>query len=92
MARFTNHRKQFYIVCVLLGLVLFSMWAWPVRKRAWLGENDFLQLYAGGRLVGTPELYDYKAHERIHMEVTEQHTYYPSIYFTRLPYYALLAL
>jgi hypothetical protein len=85
-----HNRLLFNTVCVALGLALFAMWAWPVRKRAWLGENDFLQLYAGARLVGTPELYDIKAHERIHMEVTEEHTYYPSIYFTRLPYYALL--
>lgn len=73
-----------------MGLLMFAMWAWPIRKRAVSGENDFLQLYAGARLVGTPELYDYKAHERIHVEVTEAHTYYPSIYFTRLPYYALI--
>ncbi len=85
-----NQARLFNVVCIALGLTLFAMWAWPVRKRAWLGENDFLQLYAGARLVGTPELYDIKAHERIHMEVTEAHTYYPSIYFTRLPYYALL--
>lgn len=73
-----------------MGLLLFAMWAWPIRKRAVSGENDFLQLYAGARLVGTPQLYDYKAHEQIHIEVTEAHTYYPSIYFTRLPYYALI--
>jgi hypothetical protein len=84
-----SFRAFFNAGCIVMGLLLFAMWAWPVRKRAISGENDFLQLYAGGRLVGTPELYDYKAHERIHVEVSETHTYYPSIYFTRLPFYAL---
>ncbi len=90
MERIDSRRTAAYAITIFCGLLLFAMWAWPVRKRAVLGENDFLQLYAGARLVGTPELYDIKAHERIHMEVTEAHTYYPSIYFTRLPYYALL--
>lgn len=59
-------------------------------KRAVTGENDFLQLYAGARHVGTPELYDIEASKRVHKEVTGSEKYYPSIYYTRLPFYALL--
>ena len=82
-------RWLFNSISIAIGLVLFAVWGYPLRQRAWSGENDFLQLYAGARLVGTPELYDVEASKRIHREVTAGHTYYPSVYYTRLPYYAL---
>jgi len=58
-------------------------------KRAVTGENDFLQLYAGARHVFTPLLYDIEASKQVHYEVTGGGKYYPSIYYTRLPFYAL---
>ncbi len=78
----------FRILTLAMGAVLFLTWAWPLRERALAGRNDFLQLYAGARLVGTPELYSIEASKRIHREVTG--TWYPSVYYTRLPFYALM--
>jgi hypothetical protein len=70
-----------------LGAVLFAFLGAPLYERWSTGKNDFLQLYAGARLVGTPELYDIEASKRIHLELTG--TWYPSVYWTRLPWYAL---
>ncbi len=78
----------FYALSIVIGGVLFFTWAWPLRERAVSGKNDFLQLYAGARLVGTPDLYSIEASRRIHREITG--TYYPSVYYTRLPFYAWL--
>jgi hypothetical protein len=75
-------------ISLVLGAVLFAFLGTPLYERWSTGKNDFLQLYAGARLVGTPELYDIEASKRIHVEVTG--TWYPSVYWTRLPWYALV--
>ncbi|MGH9672982.1 MAG: glycosyltransferase family 87 protein [Bryobacteraceae bacterium] len=80
--------KAFYLLTLLVAVCLFLIWAWPLADRAFSGKNDFLQLYAGARLVGTPRLYDIEASKEIHREITG--TYYVSVYFTRLPWYGLV--
>lgn len=84
-----NVRRHIYLVA-LLGLVLLLGWGYPLRERALSGENDFLQLYAGARLVGTAELYEPEASYRIFREVTRAGAEFPGIYYTRPPFYALL--
>jgi hypothetical protein len=79
--------RWYFVLSLIVALSLFAMWAWPLRERALTGRNDFLQLYAGARLAGTPRLYDIEASKEIHREVSG--TYYVSVYFTRLPWYAL---
>jgi len=76
------------ILTVAVGLVLFLTWAYPLRERALSGHNDFLQLYAGATLVGTPELYSIEASKSVHRRLTG--TWYPSVYYTRLPFYAAM--
>lgn len=66
-------------------LLLCSVPAWEQTLR---GENDFLQLYAGARLVGTPDLYSEQATIRIHGEAVGG--YIPGIYYSRPPFYAVL--
>lgn len=83
-----NRLRRTYLVSALLGLTLVLVWGRPLRERALAGENDFLQLYAGARLVGTPGLYQPEASYRIEREVTGGHNYYPGIYYIRLPWYA----
>lgn len=59
----------------------------PVRARpAATGANDFLNLYAGGTLAGTPNLYD-QASVRTEELRARGLAWFP---FLRLPYYALL--
>ena len=56
------------------------------RGRILNGENDFLQMYGGARLVGTGELYSAEAMLNIHEEVTGK--VYPSILYVRPPFLA----
>jgi len=79
-----------YGLPALLGLTLLLAWGYPLRERMLSGENDFLQLYAGARLVGTPQLYDPEASYQITRQLTASGAHYPGIYYTRLPYYAWL--
>src|SRR5579862_556191 len=52
------------------------------------GQNDYLQLYAGARLVGTPQLYDLRKISRVQMESAG--FYGESLGFNRAPFYAVL--
>lgn len=79
-----------YGLPALLGLTLLLAWGYPLRERMLSGENDFLQLYAGARLVGTPQLYEPEASYQVTREVTPSGAHYPGIYYTRLPFYAWL--
>lgn len=76
------------ILTVALGVVLFLTWGWPLRERFLNGENDFLQLYAGATLVGTPDLYSIEASKAVHRRLTG--TWFPAVYYTRPPFYAAM--
>lgn len=76
------------LLCALLALVLFTVWAYPVHERALSGANDYLQLYAGSKLVGTPQLYSPEAAMQIHREAVGQA--YSGVYYSRPPFYAFL--
>ncbi len=81
-------RRNGLIGCTLLGLAMLGIWGYQFRGRILHGENDFLQLYAGARLAGTPLLYDISANQRIQLEVRNIHV--EGVYYTRLPFYAWL--
>lgn len=53
---------------------------------AWQGRNDFLGLYAGARLVGSPNLYDHDAVRDVHLQAVGATGEIP---FVRPPCYAL---
>lgn len=86
--RYTRHTSPSHhsrLIILLLGTALvleLGAVAWLVRC------PDFLGFYAGGRLVGTPDLYDADAVR--HVQSQASGTYGESLRFTRLPYYALL--
>ncbi len=64
------------------------LWLWsPVRFEILHGINDFENLYAGARLIGTPGQYDPAAYRDLQMAAAG-HTN-PSWLFTRLPAFAL---
>lgn len=79
-------RRIGLLCCLLVGLAWLHFYVVRIQDRFFHGGNDFLQLYAGSRLVGTPELYDAEAAWRIH----EQSVGYklPSVIYTRPPFYA----
>jgi hypothetical protein len=72
------------ICAVLFLLPLF----WACGPRTLAGENDFLQLYGGAKLVGTGDLYSAEAIKRIHIESTG--VWLRGVYYSRLPFYAFL--
>ena len=71
-----------------LGLVFLSLWFRPDAPRSLAGVNDFMGIYAGTRLVGTPEQFDAGAYLREQVRATGWAA--PSILYTRLPAFAFL--
>lgn len=77
-------RRFAFLVC-LGGMALWAA-ALP-WQRIWAGHNDFMQLYAGGRLAETPRLYSSQANR----EIGERLGFWmPAVQFVRPPYYAAL--
>src|SRR5258705_9154951 len=54
--------------------------------RITFGQNDFLQLYIGARLIGSSAMYSSSANEQIQREVAGVQS--DSIHYSRLPFYA----
>ena len=76
------------IVCVsalALNILLVGSLFVP---NAWSGRNDFLSLYAGARLAGTPDLYNPAAIRDVQARSIGEAG--ESLQFSRLPYYALI--
>jgi hypothetical protein len=71
-----------------LGIVFLSLWFRPDAPRSLAGVNDFMGIYAGARLVGTPEQFDAGAYLREQVRATGWAA--PSILYTRLPAFAFL--
>lgn len=71
-----------------LGLTLLIFLGFLQRDRFFPGQNDFLQLYAGAKLSGTPELYSPAAARRIHRESAGVELV--GVYYSRPPFYAVL--
>ena len=69
-----------------LGLVLLTSLGYLQRDRFLPGKNDFLQLYVGAKLSGTPELYEPEANKRVSVEAVG--VWLESVYHSRLPFYA----
>lgn len=70
------------------GIVFLSLWFRADAPRAFAGVNDFMGMYAGGRLAGTPEQFEPDAHIREQVRATGWAA--PSILYTRLPAFAIL--
>src|ERR1044071_2509324 len=75
-------------VAFVLCLVALALWAAELPwKRVWAGHNDFMQLYAGALLVGSPQLYSSDANRVIGEKLG---LWMPAVQVVRLPYYAAL--
>jgi hypothetical protein len=80
------------VLACLLGLA-FQAWVVSQQGEALIqgtidGHNDFLQLYVGGKLCGTGELYSLEANQREQRAAIGKIS--PSVRFSRLPFYAVL--
>src|SRR3954469_17455731 len=77
------------ILFCLLGVAL-NVWVScaVLLPGAWTGRNDFLGLYAGARLSGTPKLYDRDAVRQTQLQAAGETG--ESLRFSRLPYYGLV--
>jgi hypothetical protein len=76
------------VLSVCIFAVLLSAGLMRVRDRVLTGRNDFVQLYAGATYVQTPHLYDIEEQRKFQISLFGD--YFPSVYYTRLPFYALL--
>lgn len=74
--------------CACLGLVVLVLVFRGERARVFAGVNDFMGIYAGARLVGSPEQFSADAYIREQVRATGWAA--PSILFTRLPAFAAL--
>lgn len=74
-------------ISAAVGLTLLIFLGLLQRDRFFPGQNDFLQLYAGAKLSGTPDLYSPEAARRIHRESTGVELV--GVYYSRPPFYAL---
>src|SRR5271170_1109759 len=73
---------------VALGIALLASLVGLQWQRTVRGQNDFVALYVGGKLLGTPELYSRPANEAMIQSIlgaTMQ-----SVMFTRPPFYAAI--
>ncbi len=71
-----------------LGLIALGLLGYSQRNRLVPGQNDFVQLYAGARLSGTPQLYEPEACKKVHVEVLG--LCLQGVYYSRPPFYAFL--
>ncbi len=71
----------------LLGLALLLLYWFPVRWRIEHGVNDFLNLYSGALLIGTPGQFDPARYRDV--QVASSGFYGEAFLFTRLPAIAL---
>jgi alpha-1,2-mannosyltransferase len=71
-----------------IGLALLAGWGYMVKDRALHGINDFMQLYAGATLIGSPGLYDIAANQRVAVQATG--IALEGVNYTRPPFYAVL--
>lgn len=84
----TTVRRPWMFPVAALGLVFLSLWFRPDATRSLAGINDFMGIYAGARLVGTPEQFSTGAYIREQVRATGWSA--PSILYTRLPAFAFL--
>jgi hypothetical protein len=71
-----------------LGVVSMAALWWPARAKVVTGFNDFVMVYAGAHLVGSPDLY--RADRMVRVEAETTGAAGPSLQFTRPPYWAVL--
>ncbi|HEX5430365.1 MAG TPA: glycosyltransferase family 87 protein [Bryobacteraceae bacterium] len=72
---------------IALGLVFLLGLAYLMRQRAFTGKNDFVQLYTGAKLAGTPELYSRTANV---LRINSTLGLTMEIMYIRPPFYAAL--
>jgi hypothetical protein len=75
------------ILC-LVGLTFMGMMAYGARDQVFTGANDFLPLYNGTQLLGTPHLYS--AEHNFALVQERVGGFNLSLRYTRPPYYAAL--
>jgi hypothetical protein len=81
-------RAVLHVVLVAVGIIYMLSLAYPHRERALRGENDFVQLYTGAKLIGTPDLYSRAANLAL-IQATLGFTM-ETVVYTRPPFYAAL--
>ena len=71
----------------ILGLLAGALVHGPALRLTLAGSTDFMSFYAGGRLLGTPDLYSRSRAWQIQSTTAGSSSNRP---FIRLPFYAVL--
>lgn len=79
--------RWWIVPAAFAGIALLLAYWYPVRWRVTHGVNDFLNLYSGARLIGTPDQYNPARYRDVQIAATG--FYGDSWLFTRLPAVAL---
>ena len=87
-ARREMFRRPWLFAVTALCLIFLLMRFRAELPRAVPGINDFMGIYAGARLVGTPEQFSADAYIREQIRATGWSA--PSVLYTRLPAFAVL--
>src|SRR5262245_27529184 len=82
------HPSPWVFLAVGLCVYAIVLWLQPseITSRIIYAQNDFVQLYAGARLVGSSNLYNNAAVEQIQQEVSGMQSGF--IHYIRPPFYA----
>ncbi|HYM08787.1 MAG TPA: glycosyltransferase family 87 protein [Terriglobales bacterium] len=81
-----NLSGRSYWAALMIGLVISLVAARPLIINVVAGINDYLQIYSGARLAGTPYLYDAARNRQVQVEAKEG--YGVAAYYVRPPFYA----
>lgn len=81
------NRPGWMFPCAAVGIIVLSLSFRAEAPRIFAGVNDFMGIYAGARLVGSPEQFDTDAYIREQVRATGWSA--PSILYTRLPVFAV---
>jgi Glycosyltransferase family 87 len=70
-----------------VGVIFLGLLGYLQRDRFLTGQNDFVQLYTGAQLSGTPGLYNPEVNKQVHIRALGM--WLRSVYYSRPPFYAL---
>jgi hypothetical protein len=84
----SKRNRIFDLLPIAVGIVFLLGIAWLLKDRALRGQNDFVQLYTGAKLAGTPDLYSHDANLAV-VQKTLGFTM-ETVVYTRPPFYAVL--
>jgi hypothetical protein len=83
-----SKRRKTVFLLLLPGILFLVALASTQSDRILSGRNDFMQLWVGARLVGTPDLYSIEANKALQVKTVG--VWLEAVYHSRPPFYSFL--